>query len=213
MSRGRPVGGRPTRRACGRRWPPMTRCCAMRSRSTGAGCSSTPVTGCAPRSRHPIRGGCRGGRAAGTGVAGADGHRDRRSRVAGGGLLRCGAQSCGAGDGRRAWRSDPVGRVDGGSAQRRRSGGSGAAAVAGSAHRGRGVPGPSRGPAHGLSGVAGAGCESGEPAACDHQLHRARVRGRRGASGGEGASVGDVDRGGRGRQDPPGDRGRGRLGR
>ena len=35
-----------------------------------------------------------------------------------GGLLRCGAQSCRAGDGRRARRSDPVGRVDGGSAQR-----------------------------------------------------------------------------------------------
>ena len=31
--------------------------------------------------------------------------------------------------------------------------------------------------------VAGTGCESGEPAACGHQLHRARVRGRRGASG------------------------------
>ena len=43
---------------------------------------------------------------------------DRRSRAAGGGLLRCGAQPCGAGDGRRARRSDPVGRVDGGSAQR-----------------------------------------------------------------------------------------------
>ena len=61
---------------------------------------------------------------------------------------------------------------------------SGAATVAGSADPGRGVPGPSAGPAHGLSAVAGAGCESGEPAACDHQLHRARVRGRRGASGG-----------------------------
>ncbi len=39
---------------CGRRWPPMTRCCAGRLRRTGAGCSSTPVTGCAPRS--PRRG-------------------------------------------------------------------------------------------------------------------------------------------------------------
>ena len=37
------------------------------------------------------------------------------------------------------------------------------------------------GPAHGLSAVAGTGYKSGEPAACDHQLHRARVRGRRGA--------------------------------
>ena len=68
----------------------------------------------------------------------------------------------------------------------------------------RGVPGPSARATHGLSAVAGAGCESGEPAACAHQLHRARVRGRRAASSGEGASAGDVDRCGRGRQDPPG---------
>ena len=40
------------------------------------------------------------------------------------------------------------------------------------------------GPAHGVSAAAGAGCESGKSAACDHQLHRARVRGRRGGSGG-----------------------------
>src|ERR1700758_4624440 len=30
MLRVRPVGGSPTRMACGRRWPPMTRCCARR---------------------------------------------------------------------------------------------------------------------------------------------------------------------------------------
>ena len=36
-----------------------------------------------------------------------------------GGLLRCGVESCGAGDGRRSWRADPVGRLDGGSTQRR----------------------------------------------------------------------------------------------
>ena len=35
-------------------WPPMTRCCAPRSRRTAASCSSTPATGCAPRS--PRRG-------------------------------------------------------------------------------------------------------------------------------------------------------------
>ena len=34
-----------------------------------------------------------------------------------GGLLRCRAQSCCAGDGRRARRSDPLGRLHGGSAQ------------------------------------------------------------------------------------------------
>ena len=65
----------------------------------------------------------------------------------------------------------------------------------------------------GVSAVAGARCQSWESAACDHQLHRARVRGRRAASGGEGASVGDVDRGGWGRQDPPGVGGRGAAGR
>ena len=48
---------------------------------------------------------------------------------------------------------------------------------------GRGVPSASAGPAYGVSAVAGAGYESGKSAACGHQLHRARVRGRRGASG------------------------------
>ena len=54
---------------------------------------------------------------------------------------------------------------------------------------------------------------SGEPAACDHQLDRARVGGRRDRSGGEGASVGDADRRRRSRQDPPGVGGRGAAGR
>ena len=60
---------------------------------------------------------------------------------------------------------------------------SGAATVAGCADAGRGVPSASAGPAHGVSAVAGARYDSGKSAACDHQLHRARVRGRRGASG------------------------------
>ena len=38
---GRPVGGRLTRMACGRRWPPMTRCCAPRSRRMTGSCSAT----------------------------------------------------------------------------------------------------------------------------------------------------------------------------
>ena len=50
----------------------------------GGCCSSTPVTVCAPRSRRQVCGGCSGGRAAGAGVAGADGARDRRGRAAGG---------------------------------------------------------------------------------------------------------------------------------
>ena len=61
--------------------------------------------------------------------------------------------------------------------------GSGAATVAGCADAGRGVSGASAGPADRLSAIAGARCESGESAACGHQFHRARVRGRRGASG------------------------------
>ena len=207
------VGGRRAMR-CGRRWPSTTRCCARRSRRTAGSCSSTPATVCARRSRRP--------RSAVDAAVAAQrelelpvrmGIATGEAELRDGGLLRCGAQSCRAGDGRRAWWSDPVGRVDGGSAQRSGSAGSGAATVAGSADPGRGVSGPSSGSAHGVSAVAGAGCESGKPAACDHQLHRARVRGRRGASGGQGASVGDVDRGGRGRQDPPGIGGRGAAGR
>ena len=65
--------------------------------------------------------------------------------------------------------------------QRSRSDRSGAATVAGRADPGRGVPGASAGPAHGLSAVAGARYDSGKSAACDHELHRTRVRGRRGA--------------------------------
>ncbi len=40
---------------CGWRWPRTTRCCAGRLRRTGAGCSSTPGTGCAPRSPRRAR--------------------------------------------------------------------------------------------------------------------------------------------------------------
>ena len=95
--------------ACGRRWPHTTRCCFRRSRPMGLAVQAhrgrcvrlVRVTLVCCR--------CRGDRAAGAGVAGADGDRDRRSRVAGDRLLRRGAQSCCAGDGRRAWRSDPVG--------------------------------------------------------------------------------------------------------
>ena len=76
-----------------------------------------------------------------------------------------------------------------------------------------GVPGPSSRAYARSSRPAGAGCESGEPAGCDHQLHRARVRGRRAASRGEGSSVGHADRGGWGRQDPPGAGSRGAAGR
>ena len=52
--------------------------------------------------------------------------------------------------------------------------------------RGRGVSGASARAADGLSALAGTGCKSGEPAPADHQLHRARLRGRRAASRGAG---------------------------
>ena len=42
-------------------------------------------------------------------------------------------------------------------------------------HSRRGVSGPSAGPADGLSGAAGAGYDTGEPAACHNELDRARV--------------------------------------
>jgi hypothetical protein len=86
----------------------------------------------------------RGRRTADTRVGGPDGHRYRRSRTPRRGLFRCGAQSCRAGDGRRARRSDPAGRFHSGPAQRSGLGGSGAAAVARSASPSRAVPGSSR---------------------------------------------------------------------
>ena len=54
---------------------------------------------------------------------------------------------------------------------------------------------------------------SGEPATRDHQLYRAGIRSRRGCNGAARTSVGDVDRGRWGRQDPSGDRSRGSAGR
>ena len=176
MSRVRPVGGRPTRDAM--RAALVVHDKVLRTAieahdgflfsHTGDGVCAAFAS---PRSAVDAAVDC----AAGAGVAGADGVGDRRGRAARRGLLRNGAQPRGTGDGRRTWWSDPVGRVDGGSAQRSGSAGSGAATVAGCADAGRGVSGPSAGPADGLSAVAGAGYESGEPAACGHQLHRARV--------------------------------------
>ena len=75
----------------------------------------------------------------------------------------------------RARRSDPFGRVDGGSAQRGRSRGSGAATVAGRVDAGRGVSGSSTRIAGRVSAVAGAGHQPGKLAACGDQFHRSRV--------------------------------------
>ena len=190
----------------------MTRCCERRLRRTVAACSSTRVTVSAPHS--PRRGrrwmplwllsgrwSCRCGW----------GSRPARPNC-GGGLLRCGAQPCGAGDGRRARRADPVGRVDGGSAQRQwiwwiwGRGGCGICRPRSGCSRFEQLAcGPS-------FRRCGRWTRAGEPAACGHQLHRARVRGSRGGSRGEGSSAGDVDRGGRGRQDATGNGSRGAAG-
>ena len=131
------------------------------------------------------------------------GHRDRGGRAAGRGLLRHGAQPCGAGDGRRAWRSDPAGRLDGGLL-------SGIDLIAwghgdyGTCQPSRGVPGPGARPAHGLSAIADARCDVRETCAPQTTSFigresevaevQAALRTHR---------LGDVDRGGRGRQDPP----------
>ena len=63
---------------------------------------------------------CRGRSTAGTGVTGADGHRDRRGRTARRRLLRHGAQPHRAGDGGRPRRPDPARRRYGRAAQRSR---------------------------------------------------------------------------------------------
>ncbi len=142
-----------------------------------------------------VGGGCCGRRAAGAGVAGADGAGDRRGRTAGRGLLRHGAQPRRAGDGRRARRSDPGGRLDGGSAQRCRSGGSGTATVAGLCRtRSRCFKLARTGPADGISAIAGARFESGKSAACDQSLIGRDAEVDEVASGAAIASAGHVDR-------------------
>ena len=68
-------------------------------------------------------------------------------------------------------------------------------------------------PAQRVSAPCDARRDAGEPAPSNDELHRTRSRTGRGARGAEGSSVGDVDRGGRGRQDPAGDRSCGAPGR
>jgi hypothetical protein len=81
----------------------------------------------------------------------------------------------GAGDGRRARRSDPGGRLDSESAQRSGSDRSKTQTVAGRADAGRGLPSACAGFGDGLSGIAGFGYESGKLAACSDQFHRAPI--------------------------------------
>ena len=71
--------------------------------------------------------------------------------------------------------------VDGGSAQRSRPGRSGAATVARHADAGRGVPGPSRRACAPSFRRCGRSMRCRGTCASDHQLHRTRVGGRRGA--------------------------------
>src|ERR1700757_3308569 len=100
-----------------------------------------------------------------------------------------------------------------GSAQRNGSAGSGAATVTRCPESDHGFSGQRAGPTERLSAIADPRTESGKPPSTDHELHRARGGGRRAASRGERSSVGHVDRGGRGRQDPAGGGGRGAAGR
>ena len=199
---------------CGWRWPRMTRCCARRSRRTGVGCSSTPATGCAPRSPRPgLRLMPRWPRSGRWSCRCGWGWRPAKpSCVTGdyfGAVLNRAARVMAAGHGGQILLADSTAGLL-----------SGVDLMDLGPRRLRDLPTPigvfqvrAAGPTHGVPAAAGAGCESGEPAGCDHELHRARVRGRRAASRGEGTSVGHADRGGWGRQDPPGDGGRGAAGR
>ena len=210
MLRVRPVGGRSTPRGCGWRWPRMTRCCVRRLRRTAVGCSSTPVTGCVPRS--PRR-----ARAVDAAVAAqralelpvrmgiATGEAELRDGDYFGAALNRAARVMAAGHGGQVLLAEStagllsgVDLVDLGPRRLRDL-----------PTAGRGVPGPSDRVAGGLSGRCGRWMRVRESAAPDHELHRTRVRSRRGASGGQSSSVGDVDRCRRGRQDPAGVRGRG----
>ena len=156
---------------------------------------------------------CGGGCAAGAGVAGADGDRDWRGRTARGGLLRCGAESRGAGAGRRVRRAGSARRHHCRAVQQHRPDGLGATAITRHRQTRRDVPSPGRRPAERVSAPSDARRDTGKPAPSNDEPSWEGVRAGRGASGAEGASVGDVDRGGRGRQDPPGDRSCGAPGR
>ena len=110
----------------------------------------------------------------GPGVAGADGAWRPAKPNCGGRLFRSGFESRCAGDGRRAWRSDPVGRLDGGLL-------SGvdlsiwAAAVAGSCDTGRGVSGPSARICGTDSRPCGRWMRVRVTCGRDHELHWART--------------------------------------
>ena len=200
---------------CGRRWPPMTRCCAGRLRRTAASCSSTPATGCAPPSRHPRS-------AVDAAVAAqrvlelpvrmglATGEAELREGDYFGAVLNRAARVMAAG----SWRAGSARRYDGRSVQQHRPDCFGATAITG--HRqtrsrcSRSWPSGLR---REFPPLDDARRGTGKPAPSNDELHRTRSRTGRGARGAEGSSAGDVDRGGRGRQDPPGDRSRGAAGR
>ena len=171
---GRPGGGRPTRTRCGRHSRPTITPCVTRSKPMTARCSTTPATGCAPYSPLPVRLSSRSRRAASARVAGAHGHRDRRSGIARRRLLRHRPQSRGAGDGGRPWRPDPDRRRDGRSAQWRRPDFVGVEAVTRYRQAGRCLPGPSRRTAHRVPTVEDGRSDAGKPAATNHQFRRPR---------------------------------------
>jgi hypothetical protein len=121
MLRARRGGGRPTRTRCGWRWRPTIDYCVTRSRLTVARSSTSPETGCVRCSPPPSGSRFGSHSAAGTGVAGSDGHRHRRGGAARRRLLRNGAQPHRASHGSRPRRTDPARRRNRGSARRCRS--------------------------------------------------------------------------------------------
>ena len=215
MWRGRPVGGRLTRMRCGRRWPRMTRCCAPRLRRTAAFCSSHTGDGvCAafasPRSavdaavaaqralELPVRMGL------------ATGEAELRDGDYFGTVLNRAARVMAAGHGGQIL----LAGTDAGSAQRRRPDDLGPRRLRDIANAGRGVPGPGAGPADGVSAAADARSRRRETCARRPPASSAASpRSPRSQAALQGSSVGDVDRGGWGRQDPPGAGSRGAAGR
>ena len=159
---------------------------------------------CAAFALAALCGGCRGGRAAGAGVAGADGvatgEAELREGDYFGAVLNRAARVMAAGHGGQILLAESTAGLI-----------SGVDLIDLGPRRLRDLPTPvqmfqvrAAGPTHGVPGPAGAGCGSGESAPCGHELHRTRVRGRRGTRRGEGSSAGHADRGRRGRQDPAG---------
>ena len=185
---------------CGRRWPPTTRCCAGRSRRTAAIMFKHTGDGVCAAFASPKR-------AVDAAVAAqralelpvrmglATGEAELREADYFGAVLNRAARVMAAGHGGQVL-------LDGTTAGLC----SGIDLIALGPRRLRNIATPvemfqvlARGPAQRVSAPYDAGCDTGKPAPSNDELHRTRSRTGRGRGGAEGASVGDVDRGGWGR--------------